>query len=155
MLNFRWTGGVAARRWTGAALRRRRHETEFKARWVPLLPRESAKKTFNVGKVYRSTGIFQKSFRVGRLAWIGPALDWPLSRGVECGGWPRKLSGLVPEVAESRGRSDCQKVSTYRDAVGGLRAADRMERSGHRRNGYFLARPALTGGSKFRSNFRQ
>src|SRR6266446_5298073 len=28
---------------------RRRHETEFKARWVPLLPRESAKKTFNVG----------------------------------------------------------------------------------------------------------
>src|SRR5260370_39368510 len=25
---------------------RRRHETEFKARWVPLLPRESAKKTF-------------------------------------------------------------------------------------------------------------
>src|SRR4029077_19395553 len=30
-------------------LLRRRHETEFKARWVPLLPRESAKKTFNVG----------------------------------------------------------------------------------------------------------
>jgi hypothetical protein len=30
-------------------LKRRRHETEFKARWVPLLPRESAKKTFNVG----------------------------------------------------------------------------------------------------------
>jgi hypothetical protein len=29
--------------------KRRRHETEFKARWVPLLPRESAKKTFNVG----------------------------------------------------------------------------------------------------------
>jgi len=28
---------------------RRRHETEFKARSVPLLPRESAKKTFNVG----------------------------------------------------------------------------------------------------------
>jgi hypothetical protein len=32
-----------------AAQLRRRHETEFKARWVPLLPRESAKKTFNVG----------------------------------------------------------------------------------------------------------
>ena len=31
-----------------AAQLRRRHETEFKARWVPLLPRESAKKTFNV-----------------------------------------------------------------------------------------------------------
>jgi TnpA family transposase len=28
---------------------RRRHETEFKARRVPLLPRESAKKTLNVG----------------------------------------------------------------------------------------------------------
>jgi hypothetical protein len=28
---------------------RRRHETEFKARWVAFLPRESAKKTFNVG----------------------------------------------------------------------------------------------------------
>jgi Circularly permutated YpsA SLOG family len=48
---------------------------------------------------------------------------------------------LVPERAESRGRSDCQKVSTDRDAVSELRAADRVERSGHRRNGYFLARP--------------
>src|SRR4029077_14253562 len=33
----------------GSSFQRRRHETEFKARWVPLLPRESAKKTFNVG----------------------------------------------------------------------------------------------------------
>jgi hypothetical protein len=30
-------------------LEEKTHETEFKARWVPLLPRESAKKTFNVG----------------------------------------------------------------------------------------------------------
>jgi hypothetical protein len=66
-----------------------------------------------------------------------------------------KAFGPGARSGGSRGRSDCQKVSTYRDAVGGLRAADRMERSGHRRNGYFLARPALTGGSKFRSNFRQ
>src|SRR4029077_10647883 len=34
---------------TQVGIKRRRHETEFKARWVPLLPRESAKKTFNVG----------------------------------------------------------------------------------------------------------
>jgi hypothetical protein len=47
---------------------------------------------------------------------------------------------VVPERAESRGRRDCQKVSTDRDAVGGLLAADRVERSGHRRNGHFLDR---------------
>jgi hypothetical protein len=51
-----------------------------------------------------------------------------------------RMRRMVPEGAESRGRSDCQKVSTDRNAVGELRAADGVERSGHRRNGYFLAR---------------
>jgi hypothetical protein len=48
---------------------------------------------------------------------------------------------VVPERAESRGRSDCQKVSTYRDADGGLLAAHGVERSGPGWNGYFLAQP--------------
>jgi len=47
---------------------------------------------------------------------------------------------LVPEGAKSRGRSDCQKVSTYRNAVGELPATNRVERSGHRRDGHFLDR---------------
>jgi hypothetical protein len=45
--------------------------------------------------------------------------------------------------AENRGRSDCQKVSTDRDALGELPATNRVERQGHRRNGYLLTRPGF------------
>jgi hypothetical protein len=43
--------------------------------------------------------------------------------------------------AENRGWSDPKEVPSGRNSVRDLRAADRVERSGHWRNGHFLDRP--------------